>query len=549
MSAFARMWCSGFCSSLLLSSSLFKSAIAAPSVSATFSNSIQHKFDTNGNAIDSTSGKIDYLGGEYVWYGLSNGCGEVFCGILSWSSSDLQTWHPNGFLFDANTTEIQTLCGGELTGNCGRPHIVYSEATNTYVLWVNANAPGYALFTSNSPTSGYTLSPNRALVRYQPPGPFMTGDFSVAVIGGAGYIVYSLLDFTTTGASIWPPFDQSIYLQPLTPSLTNTTGTVSHILSPSKDLVDYEAESPDIFKRGDYFYISASNTCGFCTGTLLIIYRSTSIAGPWTRQIISADTCGGQTTGVLTLPSPNNGSAVYLHQADLFSTAPITGTRTAAHAHNFQPLSFNADGSITDLNCSPNAKFTTPIIPGKTSYSGLNATDGSGELEAYKPTCNLPAHQLYQTWTSSKSGTLKKVGINIASAAPTSNLTLTLFRYPNNSALISPHFVWETLSTTSIPPSELSQAFEVVTISSNATVAKGDRLGLAVVSGGRSGSLTPLCVLMKEGQGMFEAGTVPGGERNLFGNGVGQVSFRGAKGDVSPVGVLGGEVKWFAVVE
>jgi hypothetical protein len=206
------MWSIGLFPSLLLASSLFEGAVAAPSVSSTFSNSIQYKFDTNGNAIDSTSGKIDYLGGEYVWYGLSNGCGGVFCGILSWSSSDLQTWHPNGFLFDANTTEIQTLCGGELTGNCGRPHIVYSETTKTYVLWVNANTPGYALFTSSSPTSGYTLSPDRALVGYQPPGPFMAGDFSVAVIDGTGYIAYSLLDFTTTGASSNHPLSLSRFL-------------------------------------------------------------------------------------------------------------------------------------------------------------------------------------------------------------------------------------------------------------------------------------------------------------------------------------------------
>ena len=39
---------------------------AASSVSATFNNGIQFQFDTDGNAIDSTSGKIDFLNGEYV---------------------------------------------------------------------------------------------------------------------------------------------------------------------------------------------------------------------------------------------------------------------------------------------------------------------------------------------------------------------------------------------------------------------------------------------------------------------------------------------------
>jgi hypothetical protein len=121
--------------------------------------------------------------------------------------------------------------------------------------------PCSSSYPDSSPTRGYTLSPNRALVGYQPPGPFQDGDFSVAVIDGKGYIAYSLTDFSTTGASIWPPFLQSIYLQPLTPDLTNTTGNVSHIVSAAGDLVDFEAESPDIFKRGEYFYISASSIC------------------------------------------------------------------------------------------------------------------------------------------------------------------------------------------------------------------------------------------------------------------------------------------------
>jgi len=62
--------------------------------------------------------------------------------------------------------------------------------------------------------------------------------------------------------------------------MLNTTDSISHVVSAALPLVDFEAESPDIFQRGDYFYISAWNTWSFCTGTL-IIYRSKSIAGPW----------------------------------------------------------------------------------------------------------------------------------------------------------------------------------------------------------------------------------------------------------------------------
>jgi Glycosyl hydrolases family 43 len=538
------MWRSS--SHLLLLGAFISAVSPVASGTTTFSNAIHYQFDTDGNAIDLTSAKIDYLGGTYVWYGLPFGCGQAFCGVTSYSSSDLQTWHFNGFLFDPNTTTIQDLCFAPLSGNCGRPHIVYSEQNKNYVLWVNQASPGYLLFTSDNPTSGYSLLQDRALVGFQPPGPFQAGDFSVQTINGTGYIAYSLIDFTTAGASIWPPFNQSIYFQELTPSMLNTTGSVSHVVSAAVDLVDFEAESPDIFKRGEYFYISASNTCGFCTGTLLIIYRSKNIAGPWQRQIISGDTCGGQSTGVLTLPSPSGGPTSYLHIADLVNTAPLSGTRNAAHGHQFQKLSFNDDGTINDLNCSPTQTFTVSLIQGSNTASrGLatTATDSSGEIASWTPTCNLPAYQLYQTWASSKTGTLTEVGVNIAGENPTGNLSITIFRYQNNANLFTPHFVWETLAVDSVPPSNISQAFEVIRVPVGKTVAAGDRLGIALVSG----SVTQMCTLVQTDPNvMFDVDT---STRTLFANGAGQVSLRGPDGNKPPVMVLPGqEIKWYSVV-
>lgn len=520
---------------------------AVASVTTTFSNAIHYQFDTDGNAIDLTSAKIDYLGGVYLWYGLPFGCRQAFCGITSYSSSDLQTWHFNGFLFDPNTETIQSICSVPLSGNCGRPHIVYSQQNKNYVLWVNQASPGYLLFTSNSLTSGYTMLQERALVGFQPPGPFQGGDFSVQTINGTGYVAYSLIDFTTTGASIWPPFNQSIYFQELTPSMLNTTGSVSHVVSSAVDLVDFEAESPDLFKRGDYFYISASNTCGFCTGTLLVMYRSKSMAGPWQRQIISADTCGGQSTGVLALPSPSGGATSYLHIADLVNAAPLSGTRTATHGHQFQLLSFNHDGTVNDLNCSPKQSFTVSLVPStNVSSTGLRttATDSSGEIAAWIPTCNLPTYQLYQTWASSKTGTLSEVGINIAGDNPTGSLTITIFRYQSNNNFFTPHYVWEMLTTVNIPPSSISQAFEVVRVPVGKAVTAGDRLGIALVSR----SVTPMCTLVKTSPNvMFD---VDASTTTLFANGAGQVSLRGRDGTKPPVVVMPGqEIKWYAIVQ
>lgn len=487
-----------------------------------------------------------------MWYGIAFGCGSDFCGIHSYSSPDLTTWSYNGYLFSPSDPSIVAVCA--MSGTCGRPHIIYDTTTKTYVLWVNAGSPGYVIFTSSSPTSGYVLSAERALIGYQPPGT-QGGDFSVAVINGTGYLTYSLIDFTTVGASIWPPFLQSIYLQPLTPSLTNTAGSPTHVISAAGDLVDYEAESPDIFKRGDYFYVSASNTCGFCTGTLLVIYRSKSIQGPWQRQIISADTCGGQSTGVLTLPNPNGGATNYLHQADIVKTAPLAGTRTAAHSHQFQVLNFNSDGSIQDLDCSLQKSVTIQITPGSVSNSSglaVAATDSSGQQNVvYTPECLLPRYQLYQTWTSSKSGNLAEVGINVAGDSPNGNLSITIFRYQNDTNFYTPRYVWDTLTSINVTPKDISEAFEVIRVPLSAAVKHGDKLGIAIVSD----SATPMCLLVTGANGNGQCGIDPttdevaNGDRTIFAIGANQVSYRGPQGKTPPVVVLPGELKWYSVVE
>lgn len=423
---------------------------------------------------------------------------------------------------------------------------MYSAENDDYVLWVNSNAPGYPILISSTPTSGYVLSESRALLGYQPAGPFQAGDFSVEVINGTGYIVYSLIDFSTVGASIWPPFLQSMYLQQLTPDMRNTTGNVSHVISQAGDLVDYEAESPDIFKRGDWYYVVASNTCGFCTGTLLIVYRSKSLAGPWLRQIISADTCGGQSDGVLVLPSPSGGPTAYMHVADLIAIAPLTGTREAAHGHQIQELVFNPDGSLQDYDCSLDKSVRVTFTPGKNvSSSGLavNATDGSGELATYNPVCNLPTYQLYQTWASSESGHLAEVGVNIAGDYPSGNTTITVFRYTNNTNFFTPRFVWDTLSTFTLVPGDVSQSLAVVRVPVNATVSKGDRLGMAIVTT----SDTPLCTFVETSDCDFDVET---STRTLFAIGANQVSYRGKNGTTPPVVVLAGQqLKWYAIVK
>jgi hypothetical protein len=156
----------------------------------------------------------------------------------------------------------------------------------------------------------------------------------------------------------------------------NTTGVSYPVSSAAFDLIDHETESPDLFMRNGTYYISASNTCGYCSGSIGLIYRSKSIQGPWTRQIISAYSCNGQVEGVLPLTDPKTKKTSYVWH----STSVPGGPRIGWGGHIFQPLQFNEDGSVQDLDCAADAAFSVSLAKGTgvvASGVASTATDGS----------------------------------------------------------------------------------------------------------------------------------------------------------------------------
>lgn len=304
----------------------------------------------------------------------------------------------------------------------------------------------------------------------------------------------------------------------------NTTQISYNVTSPAFDLVDQEAESPDIFKRGDTFYVAASNTCGYCNGSIGLLYRSNNIQGPWTRQIISGYSCEGQLEGVLPLTDPSNGQITNVWH----STSVPGGPRTAWGGHIFQPLVFNVDGSAQDLDCSTNASFTVPFIAGTGAAKTGNATTSGDEtpaLAVYSPVCDSDTFLLYQTWSASKTGSLKSVNLNVARASQTVPLSLTVFKFGSHNDLFTPGYKWRAIGTASFNASQTSYAFDTVSVPvvTNATVHKGELLGLAI-----SGQdFSPWCHL--------EYSTGGNSSFRLFQQGSGQYSLRGLNGKGAPV--------------
>ncbi|MCS7477934.1 family 43 glycosylhydrolase [Umezawaea endophytica] len=239
------------------------------------------RFDVNGDAIDAHDGQVQRFGDTYYLYGTSYGCGfewntpsAPFCGFVSYSSPDLVTWTPRGPLFDARGEVWQTRCDGGTYG-CFRPHVVRNSATGRYVLWINTydNGVGYRVFTSTSPTSGFTevavpdLGPAEG-----PAGGVNYGDHQVFVDDdGSAYLAFT--DWRRGG---------DLVVEELDPTYTTGTGRWSRVGIRG-------TEAPTIFKRDGRYYLTYSDpNRGYrTTGTGFV--TAANPLGPWTGKGVVPD--------------------------------------------------------------------------------------------------------------------------------------------------------------------------------------------------------------------------------------------------------------------
>jgi hypothetical protein len=512
--------------SLLGAFLLFKSVTCEPA-QVSFNNQIRFLFDTDGNQIDAYGSKIQLFDGKYYLYGNSFSLTGVAFGIKSYSSVDLVNWAYEGFLYDPYST---TPC--DQTGGCGRPHILYSQKSEQYVLWADAGSSGYIVATSSSPSTGFVFSNETAAIDPKFDG-LQPADFSVESFGDKAYLVFSVLNFEFSGAgNIWPEIQQTIHISELTDDFMNTTQVSYNVTSSNFDLVDQEVESPDLFVRNGTFYVAASNSCAYCDGSIGLLYRSDSIEGPWTRQIISAYSCNGQVEGVLTLVDPTTNETSYIWH----STSVPGGPRIGFAGHIFQPLEFQDDGSAADLNCSSEARFSVAFTAGTGSKteSVISSTDASPAIAPYHSVCDSDVFNLFQTWTVENTGTLKSLSINIAKSVQTVALVVKVFKFSNITELLSAEYKYTLLGTSTINSTELSYVFNTTSVLTNANVTAGDRLGFSIAGS----DYAPYCHL--------EYDLESGSDHMLYQQGVGQTSPRGMDGKTGPLKLRTGKgIKFF----
>jgi hypothetical protein len=349
------------------------------------------RYSNVGDAIDAHDGEIALFNGTYYLYGTSYDCGfewgnknAPFCGFKAYTSKDMLNWTDRGFLFDAKADVWQTRCNGNTYG-CFRPHVIFNNKTQLYVLWINVydNVSGYRVFTSKTPAGPFTevAEPKLAVNSNAPAAGLNNGDHDTFIDDdGTAYLAYT--DWRTKG---------TIVIEKLTSDYLTGTGVVV------RSVTDGQTEAPGMFKRNGIYYVVYSDpNCGYCPGTGTSYKTAKSPLGPWSEgKKISDNSCGGQPSFVSTIKL--NSGNVYLFGSDLWNNA---AKNEALANYYWAPLTFNADGSIIPMTCDQPFKVTGSKV------TRIPATDNKNSSTKGLPDIAGETKRS-QTFLAEKSGVLK----------------------------------------------------------------------------------------------------------------------------------------------
>jgi len=136
---------------------------------------------------------------------------------------------------------------------------------------------------------------------------------------------------------------------------------------------------------------------------------------------VSATSCGGQPDDVAMLRAPNSVGYQYLFQSDRWDHADQNEGQATQY---WEPLKFNADGSIQALNCGP----THTTVLSDAVVSSVPAVDGFTEVQDI--TSTHPRGQSFRV--ANGGGNLTSVSLplfqtDIGGTAPTADLTVSLY--------------------------------------------------------------------------------------------------------------------------
>ena len=413
------------------------------------------RFDSVAASIDAHDGVIGYFNGTYYLYGTSYDCGyrwmaggTPFCGFKAYSSTDLVNWTDLGFLFDAQTPVWQSRCNGSTSG-CYRPHVVYNQKNNLYVLWINVNdnVSGYRVFVSPSPAGPFSEIAEPQLALNKNTGG-SNGDQDVFMDDdGTAYVAY-----TYWGAG------GSVVVEALNADYTSGTGTHVTVTSGS-------TEAPALMKRNGIYYLLYSNpNCGYCGGTGTAYRTATSPLGVWSSGTnISANSCGGQPSFVSTIKLGSQTN--YLYCSDLWNN----GAANEGLANFYwAPLTFATNGAINPITCQDQVNVTIQANGNPpTPPVDLDSSSGSDGFTTYHDIGGNAWRS--QSFVTTRSGILSAVSFcTFQIGVPNAGLTLEI--YQGTSAGLP---TGTALSSILVLPEFIGWSPKLVTVSPEIAVSAG----------------------------------------------------------------------------
>ena len=329
--------------------------------------------DNQGIHINAHGGGVMEHQGTYYWYGEHKIEGKLGntaqVGVHCYSSNDLYNWKDEGIVLSVSDDPASPIAKGCILE---RPKVIYNQKNNNFVMWfhLELKGHGYDAALSGVAVSNTALGPYTFVDSFRPeaevwpqnvePYHFLAiaDTIKTAYCGGYGCLPahpdsLNLLGRDYMGGQM--ARDQNLFL--------DDDGTAYHIYSSEENSTLHIArlrddylrgngefirifsnrymEAPAIFKRGDRYFLIASDCTGWAPNAARLAWAS-SIFGPWTEL---GNPCRGegaditfrsQSTFILPVTGKNE---AYIFMADRWTPDnPIDGR------YIWLPVQFDQEG-------------------------------------------------------------------------------------------------------------------------------------------------------------------------------------------------------------
>lgn len=221
--------------------------------------------DTDGNRIQAHGGSILYAEGKYWLYGENKektlpGSGIWHWGVRLYSSDDLYNWKSEGIIFKASMDEESPV---HFAQYLDRPHIIYNEKTNKYVMWIKIMKKEkmcdqiMVVAVADKITDEFKMISAKTILGVS------SGDLDLVCDSktGKGYIYFDKVHGYGEDSDSFSKQHTCIVCAELTDDYTDVTGKYTELLHTKGGA--YGKEAPAFFERNSKKYLTTSATTGY----------------------------------------------------------------------------------------------------------------------------------------------------------------------------------------------------------------------------------------------------------------------------------------------